>query len=266
MATKYTANIDYPTHYFRAWMTYEISDGETTYSVSIRYGIALHDSYVSQSWDSYTDRYVAVSSSGAKTSDTGWIQDSTYLSGSGSNWWHQTGTTTISVTKTTSAQSLVLKVWGKVDSGAQETAQVTLTIPKKDQEDTTTTYTVAYNSNGGTGTCITSRHTSGVSQELEPNHYIRPGYRFKGWALTQAKADAGTIDYTDTASMGTQSTVNNSVVNLYAVWEEDPNLWSQNSDAWSSIYRGWIQIGNAWQLISTAYAQIDEEWKNIQFL
>ena len=265
--TKYTANIDYPTHYFRAWMTYEIADNEATYSVSVRYGIALHDSYVSQSWDSYTDRYVAVSTSGAKTTDTGWIQDSTTLNGSGSNWWHQTGSTSISVTKTTSAQSLTLKLWGKVGSGTQETVSVNLSIPKKDDpEPTVTKYTVAYNSNGGFGSCITSLHTSGVSQELEPNHYERPGYHFKGWALTQDKADAGTVDYANGATMGTQSTINNAVINLYAVWEEDPNMWSQIGGTWTKLYQGWVQIGGTWKPIDTAYIQLNGEWKNILFL
>ena len=265
--TKYTANIDYPTHYFRAWMSYTIADEENYYEVAVDYGIALHDSYVSQSWDSYTDRYVGVSTSGAKTTDTGWIQDSTTLNGTGSNWWHKTGSTSINVTKTTSSQSLSLKLWGKVGNGTQETVTVSLTIPAKTQTyDTTARYTVAYNSNGGFGGCITSRHKYGENQNLEPNRYERPGYRFIGWATSQANADAKTVAYTNTQEVGNLSSTNNAIVNIYAVWEEDPNMWSQIGGTWTKLYQGWVQIGGTWKPIDTAYIQLNDEWKNILFL
>jgi len=265
--TKYTANIDYPTHYFRAWMSYTIADEETYFEVFVDYGIALHDSYVSSSWENMKDRYVAVSTSGAKTTDTGWIQDPTSLNGSGSNWWHKTGSTSINVTKTTSSQSLSLKLWGKVDSGAQQTVTVSFTIPAKTQTyDTTARYTVAYNSNGGFGGCITSRHKYGERQNLEPNRYERPGYRFIGWATSQANADAKTVAYTNTQEVGNLSSTNNAIVNIYAVWEEDPNMWSQIGGTWTKLYQGWVQIGGAWKPIDTAYVQLNGEWKNILFL
>lgn len=262
MATKYTANIDYPTHYFRAWMTYEISDGETTYSVSVRYGIALHDSYVSQSWEDMKDRYVAVSTSGAKTTDTGWKQDTTYLSGTGSNWWHQTGTTIISVTKTSSVQSLVLKIWGKVGDGTQETAQVTLSIPKLDTVDTTVTYTIAYEANGGQGLCMTSRHTKDVADTLEPNRYERKGYKFLGWATSKANATNKRITYENNASVTNLSTTNNAVVSLWAVWEPDPIFWI-NSGTWQPFYKVWAQINNNWEEINGIGVQIDNRWEHI---
>lgn len=262
MATVYTANIDYPTHYFRAWMTYEISDGETTYSVSVRYGIALHDSYVSASWEDMKDRYVAVSTSGAKTTDTGWIQDSTKLTGSGSNWWHQTGTTTISVTKTTAVQSLVLKIWGKVSSGTQETAQVTLSIPKLDAVDTTVTYTIAYEANGGQGLCMTSRHTKDVASNLEPNRYEKHGYRFLGWATSEANARNKTIAYTNTQSITNLSITNNAIVTLWAIWEPEPVIWIDSS-TWMPWYRAWVQVNNEWQRVSIISVQVDNEWKEV---
>lgn len=82
---------------------------------------------------------------------------------------------------------------------------------------TANTYTVAYNANGGTGTMSNSSHTYGTSSKLTANSFTKFGYSFKGWANTLERAQAGTVDYADKASVSTLAT--SGTYNLYAVWE-----------------------------------------------
>ena len=81
---------------------------------------------------------------------------------------------------------------------------------------TANTYTVAYNANGGTGTMSNSSHTYGTSSKLTANSFTKFGYSFKGWAKTLERAQAGTVDYADQASVSTLTT--SGTYNLYAVW------------------------------------------------
>lgn len=351
--TKYTANIDYPSHYYRAYMEYQVTTNATNVKIDFKYGIALHSGYSSSSHDNYTDRYVAVSVGTASTGansynkyNMSYVKDSTALSGSGSNWWHQTGTTSTTINRTHADQTLYLVVWGKTDtSGSEKTASVSITVPRLPRvtvnihanggtiadspheytdssgtthyykltsskvytsgtasgtysianqyvytdatyynltdvgtynitkagyhitgtsaygtttsggtifsqsnssssstnavtskrlnggteitEDTTVvlyanwianTYTVNYNANGGSGTTASSSHTYGTAKALTSNGFSKTGYSFYGWATTQAKADAGTRDYTNGQSVSNLTTTNNGTFTLYAVW------------------------------------------------
>ena len=82
------------------------------------------------------------------------------------------------------------------------------------------TYTIAYNGNGYTsGSTASSSHTYGVSKALTTNGFGKTNYIFKGWATTQARANDGTVDYTDGQSVSNLSAINNATVTLYAVWE-----------------------------------------------
>ncbi len=49
----------------------------------------------------------------------------------------------------------------------------------------TTTYTVVYNANGGTGTTKSTRHIRGIAAKLGANGFTRNGYTFAGWYLTR---------------------------------------------------------------------------------
>lgn len=83
---------------------------------------------------------------------------------------------------------------------------------------TANTYTVAYNANGGTGTMSNSSHTYDTSSKLTANSFTKFGYSFKGWAKTLERAQAGTVDYANQASVSTLTT--SGTYNLYAVWEK----------------------------------------------
>lgn len=70
---------------------------------------------------------------------------------------------------------------------------------------------VTFDANGGVGEM--SPQSSATATALSPNLFTRPGFRFAGWAISQAEAEAGTVAYTDTASYPFMSSAT-----LYAVW------------------------------------------------
>jgi uncharacterized repeat protein (TIGR02543 family) len=73
------------------------------------------------------------------------------------------------------------------------------------------TYTVSFNSNGGSGTTMSDQtFTSGVSQNLSTNTYTKTGYDFSGWSTTTE----GSVEYID----GAPYTIGTSNATLYAVW------------------------------------------------
>ncbi|MBQ7668866.1 MAG: InlB B-repeat-containing protein [Clostridia bacterium] len=77
------------------------------------------------------------------------------------------------------------------------------------------TYTITFNSNGGTGTMSNQTFRSGVAQVLSNNQFTRSGYSFVGWATTKTNANNGTVRYVDGEKLSISSDMT-----LYAVWEE----------------------------------------------
>ena len=77
------------------------------------------------------------------------------------------------------------------------------------------TYTVRYNSNGGTGSMAdTTSMKYGTSYKLRTNTFKRSGYVFAGWAT----ASDGKVVYTDGASVMNLVSSNGAVKTLYAKW------------------------------------------------
>jgi len=81
------------------------------------------------------------------------------------------------------------------------------------------TYTVTYNSNGGSGTMAASSHTYDTAKALTPNAFTRTGYTFTGWSTSSSATSAM---YTDKQSIKNLTSENGGTVNLYAVWSENP--------------------------------------------
>lgn len=77
----------------------------------------------------------------------------------------------------------------------------------------TTTYTVSYDANGGTGAPESQTKTHGVTLTLSSHRPTRNGYTFLGWSKSST---ATTAAY----SAGGSYTANSSVT-LYAVWQKD---------------------------------------------
>ena len=83
-----------------------------------------------------------------------------------------------------------------------------------------------------------SSHTYGTSSKLTANSFTKFGYSFKGWANTLARAQAGTVDYADQASVSTLAT--SGTYNLYAVWEiyTKVYIYTNKKDGTSK----WVQV------------------------
>ncbi|MBR1955421.1 MAG: InlB B-repeat-containing protein [Clostridia bacterium] len=75
-------------------------------------------------------------------------------------------------------------------------------------------YTVSFNSNGGTGTMDSVTHTEDLIYVLPDNTFTRTGYLFAGWSKSASATTATWVDGDDAQDLSTQG--NN--VTLYAVW------------------------------------------------
>ena len=77
-----------------------------------------------------------------------------------------------------------------------------------------TTYTVAFNANGGDGNMDNQTFTYDVEQSLTANTFTRTGYTFAGWSETQD----GDVAYSDAESVCNLTSESSGTVTLYAQW------------------------------------------------
>lgn len=77
-------------------------------------------------------------------------------------------------------------------------------------------YTVTFNKNGGTGTMSDQSFTYGQTQNLRANTFTRTGYTFAGWA----RAENGTVEFTNEQSISNLTPENGGTITLYAVWND----------------------------------------------
>ena len=75
-------------------------------------------------------------------------------------------------------------------------------------------YTIKFNANGGIGNMNNLKMVYGTSKNLTINTYTRTGYMFDGWSTSPS----GAVVYKNGQSVNNLTTVNGSVVNLYAHW------------------------------------------------
>lgn len=82
------------------------------------------------------------------------------------------------------------------------------------------TYSIAFNSNGGTGTMTKmSNIVAGNNITLPKNTFTKPGYTFLGWAKSSANAANGTVDIEDQGSFSHSPAASGTTITLYAVWK-----------------------------------------------
>ena len=118
------------------------------------------------------------------------------------------------------------------------------------------TYTVKYNGNGATGgTTANSSHTYDVDKKLTKNGYTRAytvtynhnytgstnttktaTYSFANW---NTKADGTGTKYADEATVKNLTTVNNGVVNLYAIWNSASVTYVPTRTGYA--FAGWFE-------------------------
>lgn len=75
-------------------------------------------------------------------------------------------------------------------------------------------YTVKYESNGGTGFMESSVHDYDVKKPLACNSFIKKGYSFKGWATSPN----GEVAFADIANVENLTSENGAIVTLFAKW------------------------------------------------
>ncbi|MBR5658060.1 MAG: InlB B-repeat-containing protein, partial [Lachnospiraceae bacterium] len=97
----------------------------------------------------------------------------------------------------------------------QEGAVVELFAVWKDS----TTYTLRFNSNGGTGTMADQPMTYDVSESIRVNTFKKKGYYFAGWSLTK---DPLVKKYSDGQFVSRVTATDKAIVTLYAIWEVAP--------------------------------------------
>lgn len=103
-----------------------------------------------------------------------------------------------------------------------DTPQKTVTINKDSTGDRSyianwkaNTYSVVFNSNGGSGTMPNQVHTYGSSLALSQNKFTKTGYNFAGW---NTKPDGSGTNYSDGQSVTNLSSTQSANVTLYAKW------------------------------------------------
>jgi uncharacterized repeat protein (TIGR02543 family) len=80
-----------------------------------------------------------------------------------------------------------------------------------------TTYKVAFNANGGTGTMAAQSVKYDATAKLRANAFMRKGYTFAGWAKTKT----GAVAYKNAANVKNLRS-DGGTTTLYAVWTENP--------------------------------------------
>ena len=83
-------------------------------------------------------------------------------------------------------------------------------------------YSVQYDANGGSGTMPDSVHVYDTESALNPNLFVRTGWQFLGWALTE---DEERVMFGNGETVLNLSSDAGAVVKLYAVWQQETPLY-----------------------------------------
>jgi len=94
-------------------------------------------------------------------------------------------------------------------------------IPEDDiEEKIANSYYISYDPNGGTGKANSSVHTTGGSEKLTANTFVRPGYTFVGWEMRDENG-LSIATFSNEQVINTNLAKPGEVVKIYAVWDEN---------------------------------------------
>ena len=107
------------------------------------------------------------------------------------------------------------------------------------------TYTVKFNSNGGSGSMSNQGFTYGAAQNLTANAFTKSGYVFLKW---NTKADGTGTSYNDKASVKNLTSTQGGEITLYAIW----GRLAAKSPSAGNVAFGDVTIENvsAWKAMS----------------
>ena len=88
------------------------------------------------------------------------------------------------------------------------------------------TYTVEFNSNGGTGTMNNVLATYDELFNLPSNTFVKASYSFLGWSID----NNDTVEYVDMQLVSNLTKEDNGKITLYAVWQEDSYVVKFNAN------------------------------------
>ena len=140
-------------------------------------------------------------------------------------------------------------------SGLTQNVEYTIVVEAKDNAGNTTTgtvaiktkntYTVSYNSNGGTGAPASQTKIQGTNITLSTQIPTRDGYEFKGWGTS---SNATTIAYNagDTYSK-------DSDITLYAIWELKTITFSNGIEKTIQMAYSNVSMSNSMSWTTEAY-------------
>ena len=121
---------------------------------------------------------------------------------------------------------------------------------------TANSYTISYNSNGGSGTMSSSTVSTGGSVTIKSNTFTRTGYKFVGWTTNSNGTDDGYgwtagKSYTWNYDNGQLGVTNNSLV-LYARWDNHFTVtYNDNGGSGCSSSSKTVTYGSAYGNLCT---------------
>ena len=121
------------------------------------------------------------------------------------------------------------------------------------------TYTLVYDSNGGTGSVESQSCTYDVPFEFQPNGFTREGYTFLGWTNLLVPALNGEIRWEPGEEFFNFTSINHNTCIIYAVWRKNPTLAVNDTD-WEHISGVWVQQGGEWKKAIGIWVQSGGQW------
>lgn len=227
---------------WRGYGSYSTSSTGTSYTITLAGGMQ------STAWGiqvSYVDCTVYIGDSSTSTTNN------SFYSATGATVTTQMASLSKTISKTTSSQTVTLKVVTYNHSGYKNgtsTATTTITIPAL------ASYTVSYNANGGSGAPSSQTKYYGKTLTLSTTKPTRTNYTFLGWSTSSSATSA-------TYSSGGSYTTN-AAATLYAVWSLNhsaPTLSSikayrSTSSGTASDTGTYIYVGFAWEIDGDDYS------------